>query len=88
VLVLEGALVTIDAMGTQTPIAEQIVKQGGDYLLAVKGNHKTMLQELDNLFTGCDELGLWMCPMILPKRSTRGMVALKFGAVHHSAASR
>lgn len=56
VLVLEGALVTIDAMGTQTDIAEQIVQQGGDYLLAVKGNHKTMLQDLDDLFAGCDEV--------------------------------
>lgn len=55
-LVLEGALVTIDAMGTQTEIAEQIVAQGGDYLLAVKGNHKTMLQDLDDLFAGCDEV--------------------------------
>jgi predicted transposase YbfD/YdcC len=55
-LVLEGALVTIDAMGTQTDIAEQIVKQGGDYLLAVKGNHKTMLDDLDELFAGCDEV--------------------------------
>jgi predicted transposase YbfD/YdcC len=54
VLILEGALVTIDAMGTQTDIAEQIVQQGGDYLLAVKGNHKTMLQDLDDLFAGCD----------------------------------
>ena len=53
---LEGALVTIDAMGTQTEIAEQIVKQGGDYLLAVKGNHKTLLQDLDDLFAGCDEV--------------------------------
>lgn len=56
VLVLEGALVTIDAIGTQTDIAEQIVQQGGDYLLAVKGNHKTMLQDLDDLFAGCDEV--------------------------------
>jgi len=55
-LVLEGALVTIDAMGTQTEIAEQIVKQGGDYLLAVKGNHKSMLQDLEDLFAGCDEV--------------------------------
>ena len=62
VLVLEGALVTIDAMGTQTPIAEQIVKQGGDYLLAVKGNHKTMLQDLDELFAGCDEVGFLDVP--------------------------
>lgn len=37
-LELTGALVTIDAMGTQTDIAEIIVKRGGDYLLALKGN--------------------------------------------------
>jgi predicted transposase YbfD/YdcC len=55
-LILEGALVTIDAMGTQTDIAEQIVQQGGDYLLAVKGNPKTMLQDLNDLFAGCDEV--------------------------------
>lgn len=56
-LMLEGALVTIDAMGTQTAIAEQIVRQGGDYLLAVKGNHETVLQDLEDLFAGCDEIG-------------------------------
>ena len=56
-LVVEGALVTIDAIGTQTDIAKQIIAQGGDYLLAVKGNHKTMLDDLDDLFTGCDEVG-------------------------------
>lgn len=55
-LVVTGALVTIDAIGTQTPIAQQIVEQGGDYLLAVKGNHKTMLQDLEDLFAGCDEV--------------------------------
>jgi len=35
---LEGHIVTIDAMGTQVEIAEQIVEQGGDYVLALKGN--------------------------------------------------
>ena len=35
---LTGALVTIDAMGTQSAIAETIVRRGGDYLLALKGN--------------------------------------------------
>lgn len=35
---LKGALVTIDAAGCQQDIAEQIRTQGGDYLLAVKGN--------------------------------------------------
>lgn len=39
---LNGCIVTIDAMGTQTEIAEQIVSQGGDYVLALKGNQGTL----------------------------------------------
>ena len=35
-LELKGALVTIDAMGTQTAIAELIVARGGDYLMSLK----------------------------------------------------
>jgi len=42
VLDLKGATVTMDAMGTQTQIAEQIVRAGGDYVLAVKDNHPTL----------------------------------------------
>lgn len=36
---LGGAIITIDAMGTQVAIAEQIVDGGGDYVLALKRNH-------------------------------------------------
>lgn len=43
---LHGALVTIDAMGCQKTIAEQIVKQGGDYLLTVKANQEHLLQDI------------------------------------------
>jgi predicted transposase YbfD/YdcC len=39
-LAIKGCIVTIDAMGCQTAIAAQIQDQGGDYLLALKGNHK------------------------------------------------
>ena len=39
-LAIKGCIVTIDAMGCQTAIASQIQSQGGDYLLALKGNHK------------------------------------------------
>ena len=39
-LAIKGCIVTIDAMGCQTAIAEQIRNQGGDYLLALKSNHK------------------------------------------------
>lgn len=41
-LELSGALVTIDAMGCQTEIAEAIVTAGADYVLAAKGNQPTL----------------------------------------------
>lgn len=43
---LRGATVTIDAIGCQTAIAQQIINQGGDYLLAVKDNQPTLAQRL------------------------------------------
>jgi len=39
---IQGAIVTIDAMGTQKAIAKQIVKQKADYVLALKGNQETL----------------------------------------------
>lgn len=36
---LEGSIITIDAMGTQTKIAEQIDEGKGDYILSLKKNH-------------------------------------------------
>jgi predicted transposase YbfD/YdcC len=39
---IQGAIITIDAMGTQTAIAEKIIDGGGDYLLALKGNQGTL----------------------------------------------
>lgn len=45
---LKGAIVTIDAMGTQTQIAQQIVEGEGDYLLALKANQGTLHQGVIN----------------------------------------
>lgn len=39
---IRGAIITIDAMGTQKAIAAQIVQQGADYVLALKGNQETL----------------------------------------------
>ena len=39
---IRGAIITIDAMGTQTAIAEQIVAGQADYVLALKGNQETL----------------------------------------------
>ena len=47
---LEGALVTIDAMGCQMDIAEQIIEGKADYLLALKENHKTAYRAVQDHF--------------------------------------
>jgi predicted transposase YbfD/YdcC len=50
VLDLHGALVTIDAAGCQKEIARQVRIQGGDYLLAVKGNQPTLNEAVRSAF--------------------------------------
>jgi predicted transposase YbfD/YdcC len=47
---LEGALVTIDAMGCQVAIADKIVEYKADYLLALKGNQPTLEAEVEDYF--------------------------------------
>lgn len=49
-LEIQGCVVTIDAMGTQTRIAEQIFDQGGDYVLALKGNQSTLHEDVELYF--------------------------------------
>ena len=41
---IKGAIITIDAMGTQKAIAAEIIDGGGDYVLALKGNQETLHQ--------------------------------------------
>ncbi len=53
-LALEGATVTIDAMGCQTAIAEQIVEQRADYVLALKGNHEKLYDRVKRTFADAD----------------------------------
>jgi predicted transposase YbfD/YdcC len=40
-----GMIITIDAMGTQTEIARTIIGLGGEYVLALKGNQQTLLED-------------------------------------------
>jgi predicted transposase YbfD/YdcC len=47
---VNGALVTIDAMGCQKQIAADIVAKGGDYVLPVKDNQPTLLAEIQDYF--------------------------------------
>jgi len=50
VLELSGCLVTIDAMGTQTKIAQLIQDNDADYCLALKENHKYLYERVLHLF--------------------------------------
>lgn len=43
---IEGAVVTSDAMGCQKEIAKLICDKGGDYILAAKGNHPGLFEEI------------------------------------------
>jgi len=47
---LDGALVTIDAMGCQVEIADKIVAHKADFLLALKGNQLTLETEVEDYF--------------------------------------
>jgi predicted transposase YbfD/YdcC len=49
-LALAGALVTLDAMGCQTKIAEAIQAKGADYLIAVKDNWPNLHGEIERYF--------------------------------------
>lgn len=50
VLALEGCIVTIDAMGCQTAIAQAVIDRGGDYVLALKENQPTLHKAVATYF--------------------------------------
>lgn len=50
VLAIEGCIVTIDAMGCQREIAQQIVAQQADYVLALKGNQGNLHEDVVQVF--------------------------------------
>jgi len=49
---IKGAIITIDALGAQKAIAEQIVDSGADYVLALKGNQETLHQAVIDYING------------------------------------
>jgi predicted transposase YbfD/YdcC len=60
---LEGAVVTTDAMGCQTAIATQIVKQGADYVLALKDNHEKLHERVRQTFADADRAAGTILPL-------------------------
>ena len=54
---LEGAVVTIDAMGCQKEIADEIVQRGGEYVLAAKDNQPHLAEDIEREFAEALEHG-------------------------------
>ena len=52
---IAGCTVTCDAMGCQKAIATQSVAQGGDYVLALKGNQESVHTDVQNLFDHAEQ---------------------------------
>jgi predicted transposase YbfD/YdcC len=46
-MAIEGAVITIDAMGCQRDIAEKIIAKKADYILALKGNQGTLHEDVE-----------------------------------------
>lgn len=62
-LALKGCIVTIDAIGCQTEIAQKILDQGGDYLLAVKDNQRALAEALREFFYDGQDAGFGRLPV-------------------------
>lgn len=54
---ITGATITIDAAGCQTEIAKKIRENGGNYIIALKGNQGTLYAEAENFFTQARDVG-------------------------------
>lgn len=49
-LTVKGCVVTADAMGCQKEIADKVCEKKADYVLQVKGNQKSLLEEIEKVF--------------------------------------
>ncbi len=54
-LCIQGAIVTLDAMGCQKAIAEQVIEQKGDYILRVKANQGNLHDSMNTTFQAAEK---------------------------------
>lgn len=52
---LQGTIITADALNTQKMIAQKAEEKGAHYFLPVKGNHKSLLEDIELLFKAAQE---------------------------------
>jgi predicted transposase YbfD/YdcC len=55
---VSGCIVTVDALGCQTEVAQSVLDGGGDYLFALKGNHPLLFADSAWLFSDLAAAGL------------------------------
>ena len=47
---IKGSIITIDAMGCPKKITKKVIEAGDDYVIAVKGNQKTLFKDIKYFF--------------------------------------
>lgn len=72
-VVLEGRVVTMDALLTQRQIAQQIVDAGGDYVMVVKDNQPQLLEDIQTVFA--------LAPIVGEQRTTVETLDLGHGRI-------
>jgi predicted transposase YbfD/YdcC len=83
VLDLRGALVTIDAAGCQKATVRQIREQGGDYLVAVKGNQPALQKAVRAAFERAGDAGFAGCDMAASVDDAHGRHEERYVTVVH-----
>ncbi|MFR2713533.1 MAG: ISAs1 family transposase [Pilosibacter sp.] len=74
---IKGQTVTIDAMGTQTAIAEKIKKKRADYVLALKRNQNSLYEDVQEYFSDEEFQKESVRAVITKRHRKRHMVRLK-----------
>lgn len=69
---ISGCIITIDAMGTQKSIAEEIIEAHADYILSLKDNHPKLHQTVKNWFDIAQSLGFKNVEVNISQRVEKG----------------
>jgi predicted transposase YbfD/YdcC len=82
ILDLEGALVSIDAIGCQKDIAAKVRQHKADYLLAVKENQERLYQDIEELFLDFAAEGPQNYPHTFAQSSDKGHGRVEWRGVY------
>jgi predicted transposase YbfD/YdcC len=64
---VRGCIVTVDALGCQTEVAQTVIDRGGDYLFALKGNHPLLHADSELLFSDLAAAGINLTPACIAR---------------------